>query len=80
MSKPDNSNSIFENYTKYKSPDLELLLSNNIKHQYISDIDIADSSFYDLSNYENKGIPNVVIIIILLLCIIGIMYDFLFSL
>ena len=79
MYNPDNSHSPFDNYTKYKSPDPILLLSDNIKPKYVPYFNIDDSSFFNLSNYDDKGIPNAAIIIILLLCIIGIMYDFLFS-
>lgn len=70
---------VYDEYTKYQSPDPILLLSNNIKPQYIPYFYVDTSSFFNLSNYDSKGIPNALIVIILLILVIGIIYDFALS-
>lgn len=73
------ASSPYQNYTRYKSPDPILLLSDNLKPQYIPGFNVDTSSFFNLSNYYTRGIRNSLIIIILLICVLGILYSFVMS-
>jgi hypothetical protein len=67
-----------QKYTPLYSPDPILILTDGLKTDYVPDFHIDETSFFNLDNYESKGVNNVILIIILLILIFGVISNYVF--